>query len=79
MSEKTGLVGLIAEIGNDSITFQDLRGCITDVETKGDESEVSFLTNELSATDLIKNSGKRGFVVWVDDDVFTKALSKVNS
>lgn len=76
----TGLVELLACVGNDNIEFQKLHDCLTSVkEKKRDKcTELSFLTQAITPNDVAMGSGKIGLVVWVDQDVMSKAYEDAN-
>lgn len=68
---------LLTAIQNDKANLQFLKDCLTDVKYKKREdcSAVTFLTKEITPTDVVNNTGKRGFILWIDlDDV-----NKINS
>lgn len=73
-----GLVELLSCVGNDNIEFQKLGDCLTNVkEKKRDKcTELSFLTQEITPTEVAMGTGKIGLVIWVDRDVMAKAYDE---
>lgn len=76
MSSK-GICELIAEIGNESVTYQIVNNSISNIKKKRDCTEVSFLTNEFTPNDVMANSGKIGIVVWVSREDYTAARNNI--
>ena len=73
-----GLVELLSCVGNDNLEFQKLGDCLTSVkEKKRDKcTELSFVTQAITPTEVAIGTGKIGLVVWVDQDVMSKAYDE---
>lgn len=73
-----GLVELLSCVGNDNIEFQKLGDCLTSVKEKKRYkcTELSFLTQAITPTEIAIGTGKVGLIVWVDQDVISKAYDK---
>lgn len=76
---EAGIVELIKEIGNDNILYKNLKNCMTDIKLRKGESEISFVTQQLTPNDVMTNTGKIGIVIWVDDDVMFQAHRNLSS
>lgn len=76
-----GLIELLSCVGNDNLEFQKLHDCLTSVkEKKRDKcTELSFLTQAITPNDVAMGTGKIGLVVWVDQDVMSKAYEDANN
>lgn len=69
------LVELLNKIPDSKWTAQMLSYCITNIKQKKRpnlHSEVSFVTEEITPTQVFNDSGKVGFVVWIDRETFNK-------
>ncbi len=75
--KKDGLVELLAEIGNSNIEYQYLRDSILNADQRGSECDITFVTQNLSATDLVNGEGKAALVLWVNQDELIAAHKKV--
>lgn len=73
--KKMGLTELLTKIGDDNTTYQNLRRSMKDIKTTKHGSLISFYTNELSPTDIVRGAGKIGLVVWVDADILEDVLN----
>lgn len=75
-----GIVELLTCVGNENIEFQKLNSCITSVkEKKRDKcTELSFLTQAITPTDIAMGSAKVGLVIWVDQSVIEKAYEEAS-
>lgn len=73
-----GLVELLSCVGNDNIEFQRLGDCLTSIkEKKRDKcTELSFVTQAITPTEVAMGSGKIGLVVWVDREIMAKAYDE---
>ena len=71
------LVKLLEEVGDDNIEYQTLHSSLTNAKQKKKDTEVSFLTNQITATDVALGTGKKAIIIWVDSDVLSDAYDKV--
>ncbi len=71
------LVKLINEIGADNIEYQTLHSSLVNAKQKGRDAELSFLTNQISTTDVALGTGKKAIIIWVDSDVLSNAYDRV--
>lgn len=75
-----GIAELIAELGNENINYQVINQSIINIEDKKktNDTEITFATNELSASDVAFGQGKTGLILWVDADMLEQAVNKIN-
>lgn len=77
----SGIVELIAAIGNEKINYQNLNTCITSVKEKKKEkcTAITFVTDAMTPNDFMSDNGKVGFVLWVDKGDVSKALNLIKA
>lgn len=75
-----GIVELLTCVGNDSIEFQKLADCLTGAKEKKREecTELSFVTQAITPTDIVMGSGKIGLVIWVEQPTMERAYFDAN-
>ena len=72
------LIEFIEQVGLENITCQTLHESITSVKNvRGGGSEVSFQTQEITASDFAYKLRKTAFIVWIDADRFDAALKEL--
>ncbi|MCP4343596.1 MAG: hypothetical protein GY799_33145 [Desulfobulbaceae bacterium] len=72
------LVKLINEIGVDNIEYQTLHSSLVNAKQEGRNTELTFLTDQITTTDLALGAGKKAIIIWVDSDVLSAACDKVS-
>ena len=73
------IVKLLEKVGDDNIEFQNLRQSLTGVKVVKGANEVSFVTDNLTPDDIMHETGKVGLVIWVDEDVISKAMATLTT
>tara|TARA_R110000824_G_scaffold205804_4_gene390745 strand:+ start:291 stop:521 length:231 start_codon:yes stop_codon:yes gene_type:complete len=71
------ILDLLAEVGVDNIEYQTLNASLVNAKQKGRDTELSFLTNQITTTDVAIGSGKKGIIIWVEADDYSRAYDKV--
>ncbi len=72
-----GLVEVLAEVGNDNLQYQNVKDSLVSCKLKGGRSEITLVTDALTPNQVVDGTGKEGLIIWVDRDVLTAALKKV--
>ena len=74
----TGLVELLTKIGNDNMEYQRLGRCMTNIKSKkGEGSQVTFVTEAITPSSALSNTGKEALIIWVDKSVLSAAHKEV--
>jgi hypothetical protein len=69
------LKDLLAKIPEDCIWHQPLAECLKNIRfIKSGVYEISFLTNALTPSEVVTQTGKVGLIVWIDRDQWNKAF-----
>jgi hypothetical protein len=71
------ILDLLAEVGVDNIEYQTLNTSLVNAKQRGKDTELSFLTNQITTTDVAIGSGKKGIIIWVESDDLSRAYDKV--
>lgn len=74
-----GITALIQAIGDENIGVQALDTCMTNISQKNGVVKITFGTNAVTAGDVISNTGRRGLIIWCDEDKYIQALDDLNS
>ena len=70
------LLNKVAAIDPDAVSYQPLAKAMTSVKTDRDGlSAISFKTDAVTCTGLLKGTGRIGMIVWLDREAFNKATS----
>lgn len=74
-----GLVEVLTIIGDENISHQQLGGCITSVKDKKRDkcTEISFVTDAITTTEIARRTGKVGIVIWIDRDQYQRVFDKI--
>lgn len=68
---------VLAQIGADNVKVQYLGECMTNIKTGKNETEISFVTQELTANDAVSGSTKTAMIVWVDSTQYNRAVAEI--
>ena len=71
------LVKLLQEVGDDNIEFQWLRPSIVKSKKTKTDVELTFVTDQITPSDVVNNTGKVALVVWVDQDTLEVANKSI--
>lgn len=72
------LIEFLTEVGVEDLTCQPLHACMTgSAMRKGGDTEVKFLTREITPADMVGKMRKTAFIVWMDAEKFDAALAKL--
>lgn len=73
------LLEFLEIVGMENITCQPLHECMTAAQMKrGGDTEVKFITREITPSDLAGKMRRTAFIVWMDADKFDAALMEIN-
>lgn len=73
------LVQFLEAVGLKNVTCQPIHQCVTGAQMrKGGETEVKFMTREITPSDLTGKMRRTGFIVWMDAEKFDAALKGIN-
>ncbi|WP_140186758.1 hypothetical protein [Providencia stuartii] len=77
-----GLTKFIAAIGDDNMSVQALDECMTECMTnvsqyKKSVSKITFETEEINVTHVVTGTGKKGLIIWCDQQAYFDALNKI--
>lgn len=75
----SGIVELLTEIGNEKIEHQQISKCMTGVKDKKRDkcTEISFVTDAITANDVMRGGEKVGIVIWVSRNDYSNAFEKI--
>lgn len=68
---------VLAQIGVENVSVQYLGECMTNIKTGKKETEISFVTQELTANDAMRGSSKTAMIVWVDSAQYNQATAEL--
>lgn len=69
-----GLVEILTKVGDSNITLQMLGACACGArQNKEGNTEISFVTTQISPAELAMNEGKIGMIVWVDKEILRES------
>lgn len=79
MSERIGISDLLSSIGSDNIKYQYISQSMEGIKVVRGVTVVSFATDAITPNDVVMDTGPRGFVLWVDNDIMKQRLSELKS
>lgn len=68
---------VLAQIGAENVKVQYLGECMSNIKTGKNETEISFVTQELTANDAVSGSTKTAMIVWVDSTQYNRAVAEI--
>lgn len=71
------ILDLLDAVGVDNIEYQTLHSSLINAKQKKKDTELTFVTDQITATDVALGTGKRAIIIWVDGDVLSDAYKKV--
>tara|TARA_R110000851_G_scaffold321887_1_gene487588 strand:- start:1550 stop:1783 length:234 start_codon:yes stop_codon:yes gene_type:complete len=72
------ILDLLDAVGVDNIEYQTLNNSLINAKQKKKNTELTFATNQITATDVALGTGKRAIIIWVDSDLLSDAYDKVS-
>ena len=79
MGERIGISDLLSSIGSDNIKYQYISQSMEGIKVVRGVTVVSFATDAITPNDVVMDTGPRGIVLWVDNDVMKQKLSELKS
>ena len=79
MVEKIGISDLLSSIGSDNIKYQYISQSMEGIKVVRGVTVVSFATDAITPNDVVMDTGPRGIVLWVDNDIMKHRLSELKS
>ena len=79
MSERIGISDLLSSIGSDNIKYQYISQSMEGIKVVRGVTVVSFATDAITPNDVVMDTGPRGIVLWVDNDIMKQKLSELKS
>lgn len=74
-----GICDVLLQIGNENVSYQTLGNSMTGIKKNGDDSEVSFLTTEITPESISCGTKRVGIVVWFDSGDYADAVKNLKS
>lgn len=72
------IIEFLEKVGVEKLTCQVLHESMTNANMgKRGETKVTFLTREITPTDLIGEMKKTAFIVWMNSEDFNEALKTI--
>lgn len=71
-----GIIELLNLIGEENCNVQSIPQNIVKWKTAKGQAEITFVTAPENAPDLLGNHENMGLVIWVNKEVFDKAMEK---
>lgn len=72
------LIELLEVVGLENVTVQALHECATGATMKkGGDTEVKFITGEITPGDMVGKMCRTALIVWMDAEKFDKALKEI--
>ena len=79
MGERIGISDLLSSIGSDNIKYQYISQSMEGIKVVRGVTVVSFATDAITPNDVVMDTGPRGIVLWVDNDIMKQKLSELKS
>lgn len=70
---------VLARIGLDNIKVQYLADSMSNIALKNSETEISFVTKEITPNDAMNGTSKTAMIVWIDSNDYNRAVQEVKS